>query len=469
MDFINNIHTVNFEDPNYELDPGIWKAVKHLVRRQWWTRVWTIQECFLAKKPKFYCGRKAVDRESFTLLIQLERKYRVGFGARLRAMQSTLAGPFTYLLENWDDHKRANAKGALSLTQMITATRENQCSEPVDKIFALLSMCRDLDRQAIRVDYTLSARQLSIMVAKYQLLERQTSNPLFILQRNLADKDPTLPSWVPDYTQCNDDENYIISIEVGDSLPFAASADNKAWTSLGLPRLLPQMEDSLNSINLRIEDEGSFETLVLHGLILDVITAAFRTPWLDIYQGSDLEEDLRIKRRRRELIVNACREWEAYVKNFPVDQDPYEKTCTRYYAFCRTIITDRDCNLLGPPPPDSDLAARFEAWMGRGTQTDKLGDDYEEYIRPFNRAAVPRCMYRSFFVTERGYIGLGSRNTVASQDHVCVLRGGMVPFILRKRTDGYWGFVGEAYVHGIMDGEFVRGAKKEDLRVFRIR
>jgi hypothetical protein len=52
---------------------------------------------------------------------------------------------------------------------------------------------------------------------------------------------------------------------------------------------------------------------------------------------------------------------------------------------------------------------------------------------------------------------------------VCVLRGGMVPFILRKRGDGYWGFVGEAYVHGIMDGEFVREAKREDLRVFRIR
>jgi hypothetical protein len=469
MDFINNIHTVKFEDLNYELDLDIWKAVKHLVRRQWWTRVWIIQECFLAKKPKFYCGRKAVDRESFTLLIQLASKYRVGYGAGLRPMQSSLAGPFTYLLDTWDEYKSLNAKGALNLTKMIIATTDNQCSEPVDKIFALLSMCKDLDRQAIKVDYTLSARQLSIMVAKYQLMEMETRNPLFILQRNLADKDPTLPSWVPDYTQCTDGENNIISIEVGDSLPFTAGADNLAWTSLGLPRLSPQVNDSLNSITLRIEDEGSFETLVLHGLILDVITAAFRPPWEDIYDGSDLEEDTRIKRRRRELMVNACKEWEVYVKNLPVDRDPYEKTCTRYHAFWRTLITDRDFNLLGPPSPDSDLAARFEAWMGRGTQNGKSGDDYEEYIRPFNRPAVSRCMYRSFFVTERGYLGLGSRNTVASQDHVCVLRGGTVPFTLRKRTDGYWGFVGEAYVHGIMNGEIVRGAKKEDLRVFRIR
>ena len=469
MDFINNIRTVGFEDLNYELDLHIWKAVKHLVRRQWWTRVWTIQECFLAKNQKFYCGRKAVDRESFTLLMQLKSKYRVGYGARLRAMQSAIAGPFTFLLEEWDDYKSLNAKGALNLTKMIIATTENQCSEPVDKIFALLSMCKDLDRQAIKVDYTLSARQLSIMVAKYQLKEMETHNPLFILQRNLAEKDPTLPSWVPDYTQCTDGENHILSFKVGDTLPFAAGADNLAWTSLGLPRLSPQMNDSLNSINLQIQDEGSFETLILHGLILDVITAAFRAPWVDIYDGFDLEEDTRRKRCRRELMVNACKEWEAYVKNFPVDRDPYEKTCTRYHAFWRTLITDRDINLLGPPPPDSDLAARFEAWMGRGTQNGKPGDDYDDYIRPFNIPAVTRCMYRSFLVTERGYMGLGSRNTVASQDHVCVLRGGVVPFILRKRNDGYWGLVGEAYVHGIMNGETVRRANKEDLRVFRIR
>jgi hypothetical protein len=472
MDFISQIHTVNFEDPNYELDPEIWKAVKHLLRRQWWSRVWVIQECFLAKKPKFYCGRKAADRESFTLLLQLKTKYReglLGYGARLRAMQSSLAGPLTFLLEDWDDYKSLNAKGALGLTRMIIATTDNQCSEPVDKIFALLSMCKDLDRQAIKVDYTLSARQLSIIVAKYQLLERETRNPLFILQTNQADKDPAFPSWVPDYTQCSDGENHIISFQAGDNLPFTAAADNLAWTSLGLPRLSPQMDDSLNSITLRIEDEGSFETLVLHGLILDVITATFRTPWLKLYEGSDLAEDTRIKRQRRELIINVCKEWEAYVKNLPLDRDPYKKTCTRYHAFWRTLIFDRDLNLLGPPPPDSDLVARFEAWMGRGSENGKHGDEYEEYIRPFNNPAVSRCMYRSFFVTENGYLGLGSRNTVAFQDYVCILRGGIVPFILRKRGDGYWEFVGEAYVHGIMDGGFVKRAKKEDLRVFRIR
>jgi hypothetical protein len=352
---------------------------------------------------------------------------------------------------------------------MIIATTDNQCSEPVDKIFALLSMCRDLDRQVIRVDYTLSARQVSIMVAKFELLESAHNNPLFILQRNQPEKNSTFPSWVPDYTQFADDENKILSPRVADNVPFTAAADNLSWTSLGLPRLSPKMDDSLNSITLMVEDEGSFDTLVLHGLVLDVVTAAFRPPWVDIYDGDDIKKDLLIKRRRREGIVNACKQWEAHVKNLPADRDPYAKTCTRYHAFWRSLIIDRDIYHMGPPPPDSDMAARFEAWIGRGPKIGVPNDEYEDYIRPFNTPAIVRCMYRSFIVTEKGYMGLGSRHTVAAQDYVCVLRGGDVPFILRKRADGYWTFVGESYVHGIMDGGFVRAAKKEDLRVFRIR
>ena len=38
-----------------------------------------------------------------------------------------------------------------------------------------------------------------------------------------------------------------------------------------------------------------------------------------IYKGSDLREDIWIKRRRRELIVNVYKEWEAYIKNLLID------------------------------------------------------------------------------------------------------------------------------------------------------
>jgi hypothetical protein len=106
----------------------------------------------------------------------------------------------------------------------------------------------------------------------------------------------------------------------------------------------------------------------------------------------------------------------------------------------------------------------IEAWM---RSVDYEGDN-EPYLRPYSDAAVWRCVKRSFIVTEKGYMGLGPSRT-QSGDVVCVLRGGNVPFILRESQDRYYMFVGESYVHGIMDGSFVREAKMEDMREFRIR
>lgn len=63
------------------------------------------------------------------------------------------------------------------------------------------------------------------------------------------------------------------------------------------------------------------------------------------------------------------------------------------------------------------------------------------------------CWHRRFFVTHGGRLGLGPR-TMTPEDLVVVLRGRGMPFIVRK-VDDHHELVGEAYVHGIMDGEAV--------------
>jgi len=166
------------------------------------------------------------------------------------------------------------------------------------------------------------------------------------------------------------------------------------------------MVGSLNSITLNIEDEGSFETLVLHGLIVDVVATAFRTAWVDFYVGYDLEEDTKVKLHRRKVIINACKEWETYVKQLPPDRGSYEKSCGRYQAFRRALIADRDMHWKDPSPPDSDLAGRFEAWMGR--RGDKVGDEHEEYIRPFNIQQSPVACIDLLSSQGRDIRGLGA-------------------------------------------------------------
>jgi len=58
---------------------------------------------------------------------------------------------------------------------------------------------------------------------------------------------------------------------------------------------------------------------------------------------------------------------------------------------------------------------------------------------------------RAWITTTRGYVGLAPED-VKEGDVICILFGGKVPYALRPR-DGHYLFLGECYVHGIMDGE----------------
>jgi hypothetical protein len=60
------------------------------------------------------------------------------------------------------------------------------------------------------------------------------------------------------------------------------------------------------------------------------------------------------------------------------------------------------------------------------------------------------------FMSRLGYIGLGPAH-LSPGDQICILCGAIVPFLLRPRRDSKSKYlvIGEAYVHGIMDGEYI--------------
>jgi hypothetical protein len=68
----------------------------------------------------------------------------------------------------------------------------------------------------------------------------------------------------------------------------------------------------------------------------------------------------------------------------------------------------------------------------------------------------------AFFITQSGYIGIGPARTQPG-DEVWIFHGGKVPFVMR-RTDASkaigshrtLNLVGDAYVHGIMDGQAMK-------------
>jgi hypothetical protein len=79
----------------------------------------------------------------------------------------------------------------------------------------------------------------------------------------------------------------------------------------------------------------------------------------------------------------------------------------------------------------------------------KLGSAYADFTKRIHKA----CANRALFVTQNGYIGLAPWNACKG-DVVAILSGGKTPYLLRPCIPGpSYTFVGEIYVHGLMEGE----------------
>ena len=84
---------------------------------------------------------------------------------------------------------------------------------------------------------------------------------------------------------------------------------------------------------------------------------------------------------------------------------------------------------------------------------------FEKWIRQrmdFITDLEPVMYMRRFFLTQGLYFGFGGKS-VKVGDKVVVLLGGKVPYILRRleEQEDMYKYIGDAYVHGIMNGEAV--------------
>ena len=62
---------------------------------------------------------------------------------------------------------------------------------------------------------------------------------------------------------------------------------------------------------------------------------------------------------------------------------------------------------------------------------------------------------RKIGVSQRGLYTLVPAETVVG-DSIVIVQGSELPFILRPSGGGFW-YIGQCYVHGIMDGEVWAG------------
>ncbi len=131
-----------------------------------------------------------------------------------------------------------------------------------------------------------------------------------------------------------------------------------------------------------------------------------------------------------------------------------------------TRLEERDIRSLSKLESEDILSELLRVWS----------DAYEPNFR---QVRLIEQFNRRFFSTDGMYIGLGPPS-LETGDSIFVLAGGTVAHALRELGGGKWKYIGEwlvfprlllalltglmltlhSYVHGIMDGEFIRGANQ---------
>lgn len=431
-------------------DMSYWSSLKKLFERNYFNRVWIIQEITLARATFALCGNYSIKWDhivkisefltvtSWTRWISPSGKIPAG---DMKTHQSHHSLPNTL-----EANRRTKAAGndALMLYSLIRS-RGFVSKDPRDKVYALLGICGDsiATKPGFTPVYDDDRTAATTFInAAIQIL--QDSNDLLLLAHAEGKQFqtlPSLPSWVPDWS-CN----RLLGLGITGYTRFYASGN--------LPRSL-----SINERELR---------LAVHGFMLDRIVA-----------------------------VGECKHQILKHEPFPQTLSLYQKLPEIYHTgqprvevFWRTMITDT----AGPPrvyPAPPSWGQAFISWMSSilTTQSSSYTHDYLEmfkisasgiygsdescarsyrptWVHDRDAQASPgttvdadayettfsHSPHLRPFLTSNKYLGMGSQSLEKGHS-IWIIPGSRVPLILQTVDSGIYKIVGGAYVHGFMHGE----------------
>jgi hypothetical protein len=459
MKFVSTANQTFFDNHDPKNPSLVWQALGHLLKRAWWKRMWVIQETMLSPNPIVKCGAEEVSFEKFVMLRNLHWDSEQADLERFRSLRNVWRDcPFAPLMWlNWKEWVGS------SLGTWLLDMAAFKCFYLRDKVYALLGLIRKDIRDQITVEYDSAIQTDRMVLLEATRLCFQEAG-LLLLQQGQVEKDPSLqlPSWCSDWTS---EAMFVPFVGFG-FCPYPTTSSFR-----------PPAEKWLFGGDREVKPTYTFskdgEILFIHGFIVDTVNfvdgvGTEETPELPAYTGDDREKRARHQEKRLETTKKACLRWEQQVKNSKITSYP-EPDCGYEEAFCRTIIANRN---FDTKKLKSDVKPIFDAWIGREIPSDDSFISESEqlkHIQSYSNSAVSRCAKRTFITTTNGRFGLAPQKTEVG-DLVCIVYSGEVAYILRKPAPEFEGtpgsFIGEAYIHGIMQGEYLDTAKGDDFTAF---
>lgn len=300
--------------------------------------------------------------------------------------------------------------------------QSQQCQNPADKVFGMMSLSYSYLQARPRPDSTRCLEGLYTSVVTLSLVETGSLDFLSYVYGHSALRDSNsrrmeLPTFVPDLT---------------------ATVPDQIWNTMTLFRC--ESICFYNSMQGSFADSTIFQNreAITSAMVIDTLVATL-----------DFDD-----------LVASFRQFK-HLKSRP---NPYKNVDE---AFWRTLCEDthKQLNSMWKPAEASDVL-RYNSWyIWAHTTTTPLyhaGKSVQDFQVLFN---IQRAG-RRFAVTEMGYIGWVPWKAHKG-DAVALMPGGKVPYVLRQVSEAEdggveggkssglrkWRFLGDAYVHGVMHGE----------------
>ncbi|KAG4441005.1 hypothetical protein IFR05_003512 [Cadophora sp. M221] len=431
-----------------------WHAVDHLLHRNWWRRVWIIQEMVAATDIVFVCGGQIVQSEVvlkfLSSLISQDATYR---RLLLREEGILLSGDAITLANTY---LRSNAWKKRNLLQTIYITGRSSATDNRDKVYGVLGLAHDAKKLIGTPNYSLSIEEVYkrfavSWVREYASLEFLSLSGLPVFPRSTG---LSLPTWTPDFnhrkisslnskirpaTLTNAVQDYKAEATFSQDLDILTARGICFDIIDGLGHSTWGAENGLANCQM----QQSKSPVTAYTSALDTVEALSRT----------LVGDSEIKRKPHtghDTLSAFMRCYQDSTKGKAGDLVDIKNNKT---IFGTWYEHHRDFNIGGKSLHD---------WVTSVSSESQFPDDMETTEeRYIHKLAVSHGPNRRLITTSKGYFGLGV-NTCMPGDLVCVLYGCSTPVLLR-RVEDHCTFLGEAYLHGIMNGEAIESLQRGEL------
>jgi Heterokaryon incompatibility protein (HET) len=452
------------EEPYYELPMvfnKIWAAYYRFLGRDWFTRVWIIQEVSVSKNPVVICGTW---EKSWLDFLQA-----IGYGVMLTIPVFDSGRRVQRIMEIGAMREKFQQGKLLSLLSLLLISRGFLATDPRDKIYALLGLASDARKDFLDVkpDYAMPVNQVYKQVSAEMLrlsarIDSIRPDILSVPRVGKASEVGFLPSWTPDWTNSS----------MCMSLKFPNLADNEWLRFEATPPESP----------FTVTFSGDVTKIRVSALLLDVIQVVGNVH--TSRQGETASIFQTILQAPREYA--AFNGWEricgarsgrtysptgesildAYWKTLIVGQTGDQETYLRQaFDEWHQRVQSKFAML-----PDSKLTQWALPIIGLPATVKYYWDQFSDMRAGYDagrimefRQLLTSAQERSFFKSTTGYIGLGPP-LIRRGDHVALIKGHDVPLILRQDSEsGHFLVIGDTYIHGVMHGEAYFEEKSRDI------